>query len=114
MAGVAGIEPASVVLETIILPLYYTPISTAPISYHISLKVSTKNLPVAIKPTTDTDIRSSVLRESASADDCQNTEPVPEQFDSNDPQSYNASDDLRESIFWLVHDNYNTRQHLLL
>ena len=25
MAGVAGIEPASVVLETIILPLYYTP-----------------------------------------------------------------------------------------
>lgn len=29
MAGVAGIEPASVVLETIILPLYYTPICTA-------------------------------------------------------------------------------------
>lgn len=25
LAGVAGIEPASVVLETIILPLYYTP-----------------------------------------------------------------------------------------
>lgn len=40
MAGVAGIEPASVVLETIILPLYYTPKLTAKIYYHISNKLA--------------------------------------------------------------------------
>lgn len=113
MAGVAGIEPASVVLETIILPLYYTPISTALISYHISPKLSTKKYayPRNLRFTSVASTRSIVPPESASDDDYQNTVPVPGRYDSNDPQWHNALNVLPESVFLLVHDNDNTYDH---
>lgn len=89
MAGVAGIEPASVVLETIILPLYYTPITTALISYHISHKVSTKKYAhprnFRLHFTSIVSTRSIAPPESASVDDYQNKVPVPGRYDSSDP-----------------------------
>ena len=34
MAGVAGVEPTSAVLETVILPLNYTPITQKQLNYN--------------------------------------------------------------------------------
>ena len=42
MAGAEGIEPSSMVLETTVLPLYYTP--KAQILLHYLKHISTKNI----------------------------------------------------------------------
>ena len=39
MAGVAGVEPTSAVLETVILPLNYTPITCQQRYYNIYSKI---------------------------------------------------------------------------
>ena len=43
MAGVLGIEPSSAVLETVILPMYDTPLQEQLLVYMMKIQLSTPN-----------------------------------------------------------------------